>query len=155
MNPQTPNPNGTNVVDASPSAPAPGVRCYRRTCHGHQCRLRPLSPGGLCFRHASLQSQVKQLVDVDLSGDFAAQLAELKSAEQINDFLRKLLILVAQNRISVRRAAVLAYITNQLLRTVSIMNKENEDEPQIICDMPRPERDRLPLPEPTYADLRT
>ncbi len=103
MNPQTPNPNGTNEVDASPSAPAPAARCYRRTRHGHQCRLRPLSPGGLCFRHASLQSQVQQPVDVDLSADFAAQLAELKSAEQISDFLGKLLVLVVQNRISVPR----------------------------------------------------
>ena len=124
MNPQTPNPNGINEVQASQSRPAPGARCHRRTRHGHQCRLRSVSPGGLCFRHASLQSQVKQPMDIDLSGDFAAQLAELKSAEQINDFLGKLLILVLQNRISVRRAAVLAYITNQLLRTVSIMNKE-------------------------------
>ncbi len=157
MTPQTPNPNGTKEVEASPSAPAPGARCYRRTRHGHQCRLRPLSPGGLCFRHASLQSQVKQPVDVDLSGDFAAQLAELKSAEQINDFLGKLLILVVQNRISVRRAAVLAYITNQLLRTVSILNKENEDNPQIIFDAPRPDRSEPPepRPQPTYAELRT
>jgi len=102
-----------------------------------------------------LQSQVQQPLDVDLSGDFAAQLAELTSAEQINAFLGKLLLLVVQNRISVRRAAVLAYITNQLLRTVSIMNKESEDNPQIIFDMPGPERDRVPPPEPTHADLRT
>jgi|ERR1700687_1388779 len=47
------------------------------------------------------------------------------------------------------------HITNQLLRTVSIMNKENAENPQIICDMPCPERDRVPPPEPTYADLRT
>jgi hypothetical protein len=159
MNPQTPNPDN-NEVHASQSAPAPGARCHRRTRHGHQCRLRPLSPGGLCFRHASLQSQVKQPVDVDLSGDFAAQLAELKSADQINDFLGKLLILVVQNRISVRRAAVLAYITNQLLRTVSIMNKGNNDVPQIIFDMPGPDRDRVtpdnaPQPEPTPTDVRT
>ena len=156
MNPQTPNPNGTNEAQAERSAPAPGARCYRRTRHGHQCRLRPISPGGLCLRHASLQSQVKQPVDIDLSGDFAAQLAELKSAEQINDFLGKLLILVVQNLISVRRAAVLAYITNQLLRTVSIMNKEDENEPAgLIFDAPRPEREMPQQHKPTYADLRT
>ena len=55
---------------------------------------------------------------------------------------------MVQNRISVPRAAVLAYITNQLLRTVSIMDKEN---PQIICGMPRPERDGEPLAEHSYA----
>ncbi len=109
----------------------------------------------MCFRHASLQAQVQQPLDVDLSGEFTAQLAELKSGEQLNDFLGKLLTLVVQNRISVRRAAVLAYITNQLLRTVSIMIKENDDEPQIICDMPGPERDHESLSQPTYPDLRT
>jgi hypothetical protein len=103
-----------------------------------------------------LQSQVKQPVEVDLSVNFAAQLAELKSAEQINDFLGELLTLVVQNRISVRRAAVLAYITNQLLRTVSIMNKEDENEAAgFIFDAPRPEREMPAQPEPTYADLRT
>jgi hypothetical protein len=89
--------------------------------------------------------------DVDLSGEFAAQLAELNSAEQINDFLATLLMLVVQNRISVPRAAVLAYITNQLLRTVSIMNKEGKENPHIICGMPRPERDGEPLAEHSYA----
>ncbi len=155
MNLKTPNSNGTYEVDASPSAPAPAARCHRRTRDGRQCRLRPLPPGGLCFRHASLQAQVQQPLDVDLSGEFTAQLAELKSGEQLNDFLGKLLTLVVQNRISVRRAAVLAYITNQLLRTVSIMIKENDDEPQIICDMPGPERDHESLSQPTYPDLRT
>jgi hypothetical protein len=94
-------------------------------------------------------------VDVDLSADFLIQLDDLQSAEEINQFLAKLLILVVQNRISVRRAAVLAYITNQLLRTVSIMNKENAENPQIIVDMPGPERDPDPQPEPAYADVRT
>src|SRR5260221_9826360 len=155
MNPQTPTPTAPNKHPPPHPTPPPAARSLPPPRHGHQCRLRSVSPGGLCFRHARLQSQVKQPVDVDLSGDFAAQLAELKSAEQINDFLGKLLILVVQNRISVRRAAVLAYITNQLLRTVSIMNKESNDPPQIICDMPGPEPDTSPLPEPTYADLRT
>jgi hypothetical protein len=35
------------------------------------------------------------------------------------------------------------------------MNKENEDNPQIVVDMPGPERDREPLSEPTHADART
>jgi hypothetical protein len=30
-----------------------------------------------------------------------------------------------------------------------------EDNPQIIFDMPGPERERVPPPEPTHADLRT
>jgi hypothetical protein len=66
-----------------------------------------------------------------------------------------------QDRISARRAAVLAYITNQLLRTLPAIDrefnpKEDPNAPvEIICDMPGPEDDRVPVPEPTYADVRT
>jgi hypothetical protein len=62
-------------------------------------------------------------------------------------------------------AAVLAYITNQLLHTLPAIDRElnpkpGKDEPvEIIFDMPGPDRDRDPdngpQPELTYADLRT
>ena len=51
-------------------------------------------------------------------------------------FLAKLIILQAQNRISTRRAAVLAYITNQLLRTFAAIKRVQAEQaaevPQII-----------------------
>jgi hypothetical protein len=95
-------------------------------------------------------------VDVDLSADFLIQLDDLQSADQINQFLAKLLLLVVQNRISARRAAVLAYITNQLLRTLPAIAKEEDAKPTtIIVDMPGPEDERVPAPEATYADVRT
>jgi hypothetical protein len=150
MNPQTSSPSSTGATLVATGH----EKCRHFTARGRQCRL-PALRSGLCFRHAALELQPTQPVDVDLSADFLIQLDDLQSADQINQFLAKLLILVVQNRISVRRAAVLAYITNQLLRTVSIMNKGNAENPQIICDMPSPERDRVPPPEPTYADLRT
>jgi len=66
---------------------------------------------------------------------------------QINDFLSALLVHLAQDRISARRAAVLAYITNQLLRTLPAIEKEleaqsPEDAPgtAIVLDLPRPHR---------------
>jgi len=41
-----------------------------------------------------------------------------------------------------RRAAVLAYITNQLLHSHRAIQKESDDQPQeIIMDLPRPKRD--------------
>jgi hypothetical protein len=77
------------------------------------------------------------------------KLDDLQSAAEINQFLAKLLMLVVQNRISARRAAVLAYITNQLLRTLPAITKEENSEPtQIIFDMPGPDRDK---PDPTSA----
>ena len=46
--------------------------------------------------------------------------------------------------IATRRAAVLAYITNQLLRTLPAIAKEENAEPtQIIFDMPGPDRDKV------------
>lgn len=44
--------------------------------------------------------------------------------------------LVIRNEISTRRAAVRAYITSQLLRTLPEI--EREDPPRIIFDVPRP-----------------
>jgi hypothetical protein len=68
------------------------------------------------------------------------------SACQINDFLSTVIDLVVKNEIFARRAAVLAYITNQLLRTLPIIQQENP--PQFIFDLPRPK----PQPEPQSYD---
>jgi hypothetical protein len=136
MNSQTPS---SNPISLSGN---PDAKCSHFTARGRRCRLRALR-SGLCFRHAARQLQPAQPVDVDLSADFLIQLDDLQSADQINQFLAKLLILVVQNRISARRAAVLAYITNQLLRTLPAIAKEEDAKPtQIIFDMPGPDRDK-------------
>ncbi|MGB2590334.1 MAG: hypothetical protein WBG02_03250 [Candidatus Acidiferrum sp.] len=60
----------------------------------------------------------------------------------MHDFLAKLAQLVVKDRVSTRRAAVLAYITSQLLRTLSAIHREEDSAgPQIIFDAPRPVRD--------------
>jgi len=138
MNPQASTPSSTGTTPVATS----DEKCRHFTARGRQCRLRALR-SGLCFRHASLQLQPPQPVDVDLSADFLIQLDDLRSADQINQFLAKLLILVVQNRISTRRAAVLAYITNQLLRTINEMHSQadaaKKNQPvQIIIDVERP-----------------
>ena len=138
MNPQasTPSSTGTTPVAAV-------EKCHHFTARGRQCRLRALR-SGLCFRHAALQLQSPQPVDVDLSADFLIQLDDLQSADQINQFLAKLLILVVQNRISVRRAAVLTYITNQLLHSLVAIKREIDSQPVQYdwSDFPCPERDK-------------
>jgi len=51
---------------------------------------------------------------------------------------------MAKGRVSPRRASVLAYITTQLLHTHVAAEKESSDEePQIIFDLPSPERDSV------------
>ncbi len=57
------------------------------------------------------------------------------------DFLANLFILLAQNRVSTRRASVLAFITSQLTRIdTAIHRAEANAPPQIILDAPRPIR---------------
>ena len=141
--------NTENAPSGSTNLP----RCRHFTTKGRQCRLTVADvKSSLCFRHASLQSA--QPDSVDLSPDFDGQLAEFKSASQINDFLAKLTILLVQNRVSPRRAAVLAYLNSLLLRSLREIYFENnppaeKDLPtQIIFDTPRPIREDVPPPNP-------
>src|SRR6266404_6005368 len=149
MNPQT----SSLATTGSSSIANRHEMCSHFTARGRKCRLRALR-AGLCFRHAALQVQPAQPVDVDLSADFLVQLDDLQSADQINQFLAKLLILVVQNRISPRRAAVLTYITNQLLHSLVAIKREVDSQPiqWDWSDFPRPNRDKpqetAPQPEP-------
>jgi hypothetical protein len=127
-----------------------GSRCRHYTVNGRQCRLRVLDTrSGLCFRHAS--PPPAQSDSEDLSPELLPQLSEFESAADVKQFLARLLVLVTKGRVTPRRAAVMAYTCNLLLRTLPAIDRElnpQDDEPQqIIFDMPRPERD-WPTPEP-------
>jgi hypothetical protein len=134
------------------------ARCSYRFANGRRCRLSASNvDSAFCPGHARLPENQREPTVPSLTAD----LTEFRSAIPINAFLARLLLLLAENKISPRRAAVLAYITNQLLRTLPAIDrelnpKEDPNAPaQIIFDMPGPERDRQPQPEPTYADVRT
>jgi hypothetical protein len=90
--------------------------CRHRTRTGRRCRFPVSENSALCFRHATRLDA--KLVDADLSAAFGNEPLDFRSAVQINDFLAKLSGLLTQNRISSRRAAVLAYIANLELRTL-------------------------------------
>ena len=141
MNQQEPSSNA-----AASLVTADNPKCHHVTVSGRQCRLRAIR-SGLCFRHATLQLQSAQPVEVDLSADFLGKLDDLQSAEQINQFLAKLLILVVQNRISARRAAVLTYITNQLLHSLVAIKREIDSQPVEI--------DWTGWPEPNHRQSET
>jgi hypothetical protein len=84
------------------------------------------------------------LEESDLSVTLLGQLTELKSASDLNQVLSNLFRLLSQDRIAARRAAVLAYIGNLLLRTLPAIAHEtnsNGENPRIVIDMPRPNRD--------------
>jgi len=112
----------------------PGSPAYFGFCPGH---AKASAPGTFSF-HSQNDSE-------DLSPDLLPELSEFNSAVDISQFLNRLLVLVTKGRISPRRAAVLAYITNQLLHSHRAIARENNaqaDEPQqIVIDLPRPKRD--------------
>jgi hypothetical protein len=80
------------------------------------------------------------------------------SASDINKFLSKILILLSQDRISPRRASILAYTCSLLLRTLPAIEREHQPKPAkqrvdipIIWDILGPDRERpdhlQPAPE--------
>jgi hypothetical protein len=95
---------------------------------------------GFCSTHAPAHSNRSE--QSDLSAYLTAGLADFKSAVTISDFLSRLLHLQAEDRISPRRAAVMAYTCNLILRALPAIEHElhPEDEPVTISfgDLPRP-----------------
>jgi hypothetical protein len=127
---------------AKPSRFNDNSRCTHQSAAG-RCRTLA-SSGSLCPAHAR-RVAVRQ-ESVDLAADLTTGLNKFNSAEPINQFLSRLLLLLAQDRISPRRGAVMAYTANLLLRSVTVMQHDAErtakDRPvQIIWDIPRPARE--------------
>ena len=130
--------NSNSINDSS--------RCEHRFINGTRCRLLvPNAESLFCRNHAQLPEH--EHAPVDLSATLTAGLTEFKSAVPINEFLSRLLLLQAEDRISPRRAAVMAYTCNLILRTLPAIEHElhpqGEDDKVIIDfgDLPRPRRD--------------
>jgi hypothetical protein len=148
--------NTTTTASSSSATPtfsaAEDSRCAYRFPNGRRCRLpHSAAHSGFCFRHFHLSALVPQTPNdsTDLSADLLpGGLSEFSSAGDIRQFLARLLAQVTKGRISPRRAAVLAFITNQLLHSHRAIHKEADTQknaesepPRIIIDMPRPDRD--------------
>jgi hypothetical protein len=93
-------------------------RCHHHYPSNRRCRSLASGAGAkFCWRHAADAD-----AETDLSAALTGGLQQFTSPGAVNDFLSRLLLLLAENRISPRRAAVLAYITNQILRTIASPN---------------------------------
>ena len=129
---------------ASQSDPA---RCQHVYPNGRRCRLR-VAQAGLCSRHV-LQARVAKALATpapsdfdDLSADLLPEPSDFSSAEDVCLFLARLLAQVTKGRVSPRRAAVLSFISSQLLHSHRAIEREIDAEPQqIIFDLPRPKLD--------------
>ena len=92
------------------------ARCQHRTLKGRCRQLATDSAGTLCFHHARAQRQAKD--DFTLLEPLVRKLEDLQSVEGISEDLAALHNLLAEGRISPRRASVIAYIDSMLLHTV-------------------------------------
>jgi hypothetical protein len=139
----------TTTINSSPvnesllPTASPNGGCEHHTRNG-RCRMPIADPlTSLCAEHA--RRQQKRDKAANLSAELVAGLTEFKSAVPINEFLSRLLLFQAEDRISPRRAAVMAFTCNLLLRTLPAIQHERDpqnDEPrQLIIDIPRPKRD--------------
>src|SRR5262249_39586505 len=153
MNPPTQHP----TTDAPISqAPRPLPRCSYHSPAGRHCRSEVRSPGAhLCARHTYAKTYRP---DPAVANELLGPLTEFQSASDVTDFLSRLLILQAQDRISPRRAAVMAYTCNLLLRGLRAIDLEIlADEkanggPRVVFDLVRPTRD--PVSDTTCAPIK-
>jgi hypothetical protein len=114
-------------------------RCEHRNRGGRRCRLPVSGDSQFCPNHIPREERDPEIVA--LSADLAVGPDELPSAGEINHALARLFSLLARNRISSRRAAVLTYIAQTLLRTLPALQAEmGPEQVEIIVDTPRPKR---------------
>lgn len=107
----------------SAKSAVPSIRCAHRTAGGRQCRLLTSDAhSGLCPQHRAAQQQIEA---ADHYLHLTTKFQYFQTAQGINFSLGNLYQLLAQNRISPRRAAVLAYINSLLLRTLPQIDADN------------------------------
>jgi hypothetical protein len=131
----------------------PSTLSSRSSCHhvypaGRCCRFPALPDAMFCIRH--VHSGFGAVPEVDLSRHFGPDSVNFKSACEVNDFLCSLAKLMIENRISARRASVLAYIASLELRTLPAIDQElapDDDMGPIVFDRPEP----LPSQAPHVA----
>ncbi len=101
------------------------VRCAHRSAGGRRCRLSASDPRSVfCAQHRSEQLEEEA---ADHFSYLSRNFQYFQTAQGINYSLMNLYQLLAQNRISPRRAAVLSHICGLLLRTLPAIDGDNED----------------------------
>ena len=113
-----------------PSPPSAVPRCVHLSPSGRRCASSASDlRSNLCFRH---NTRRKRAEESDHSAVLTRNADSFQSREGIRHSLAELYVLVAQDRISPRRAAVLAFISSMMLR---IVDAEAKDEPHVTVDI--------------------
>jgi hypothetical protein len=115
-------PRNPSKHSARPSRPR--NRCQHVTTAGRRCRmLRAPGHPGLCFFHAQ---QNEQFINADeVAAELVTGVSDFGAPVDINCALGKLFKLVAAQRVSLREARTLAYISQQILNIVGPTSSGN------------------------------
>jgi hypothetical protein len=126
-------------------------RCSYRTPAGRRCRQSAQNATlSTCRKHADPHFRAR--VVTNFHSTLTRDSEEFTTARGIHSSLSELYRLLAEDRISTRRASVLAYITQLLLRTLPLAiaeaNLTTDKTPPIVDfgDLPRPDRSGVPQP---------
>ena len=119
-------------------------RCQHRFANGMRCSVpTPGEEVQFCSRHT--RPAETQPLQQDLSAILLKQSQDFQTAQGVNFSLASLYELLAKNRISARRAAVLTHIGGLLLRTHPRIDYDREAH---IVDPTKPQPKLPPMPEP-------
>jgi hypothetical protein len=122
------------------------ARCTHHTATGRRCRLSVSDAhSSLCRQH---RAELLQEQSADHHLELVRNFEGFQTAQGINHSLKHLYELLAQNRISPRRASVLAYINSLLLRTLPAIDADNQAG---IIDPTKPKPLTIPLPDQVMA----
>lgn len=143
----------TQTASSGTKPPRSLLRCRARTRDGRQCRMPAQEPAfGFCYRHIPRSTELDLLDDsTDLCAElFRADDGTLNDITSVSTLLTNLIILLGQGRISTRRAAVITYALNLLLR--SLIATERQDSERYAAGWP-PISELHPVqPSPRFGD---
>ena len=141
----------------TPASPVSANRCLYRAPAGRRCRAEVHDLKlGLCPKHGASRLPVAPKPSADFLQVLTTDCNDFTTAMGIHNSLYELYKLLAADLITARRAAVLAYIANLVLRTIPIVHSEidsdSSNEPVRIDfgDLPRPIR-TAPAPIPAES----
>ena len=86
-------------------------RCTFTTGRGHRCRMLALSGTPFCFSH-----QPKPEPDPVIAPELAEAAGPLTSPEDVHRALAKIFQLLAEDRLSLKKAGVFCFLTQNILR---------------------------------------
>ncbi len=147
------------TASPEPRLPRGSERCRARNRDRSQCRnhVQDLATG-LCARHAACVHNSAATIDdsTNISLDLLdPQMGALDSTHAINIVLTNVVIMLAQGRISPRRASVITFALSLMLRSVVVMDRQSTNEPgRYVFDSSRSDK-RENVPPPVSAHPET